>query len=67
MDYISEGNVYAPVIGKVSISGLLFADDLAIGLLTINRLQTGTDQIVKYCIEWNLKKNEKWFMYDQLM
>jgi hypothetical protein len=31
MTYISEGNVHAPVIGKMSIPGLMFADDLAIG------------------------------------
>jgi hypothetical protein len=31
MDYISEGNVHAPVIGRMSIPGLMFADDLAIG------------------------------------
>jgi hypothetical protein len=29
--WISEGNVHAPVIGKMSIPGLMFADDLAIG------------------------------------
>jgi hypothetical protein len=31
MDFISEGNVHAPVIRKMSIPGLMFADDLAIG------------------------------------
>jgi hypothetical protein len=84
MDYISEGNVSAPVKGKMSIPGLLFADDLAIGSFTVNGLQKGIDQIVKYCSDWKLKchlkktkilvlkggklkKNEKWFMYDQLI
>jgi hypothetical protein len=38
MDYISEGNVHAPVIGKMSIPGLMFADDLAIGSFTVNGL-----------------------------
>jgi hypothetical protein len=41
MDDISEGNVHAPVIGKMSISGLLFADSLAIGSFTVNGLQIG--------------------------
>jgi hypothetical protein len=85
MDYISEGNVHAPVIGKMSIPGWMFADDLAIGSFTVNGLQRGIDQIIKYCSDWNLKcnlkktkilvfkkggklkKNEKWFMYDQLI
>jgi hypothetical protein len=30
-DYISEGNVHATVIGKMSIPGLLLGDDLVIG------------------------------------
>jgi hypothetical protein len=34
MDYISEGNVHAQVTGKMSITGLLFAEDLAIGSFT---------------------------------
>jgi hypothetical protein len=63
----------------------MFADDLAIGSFTVNGLQRGIDQIVKYYSDWNLKcnlkktkilvfkksgklkKNEKWFMYDQLL
>jgi hypothetical protein len=59
MDYISEGNVHAPVIGKMSIPGLMFADDLTIGLFTVNGLRRGIDQIVKYCSDWNLKFNLK--------
>jgi hypothetical protein len=55
MDYISEGNVHALVTGKMSIPGLMFADDLAIGSFTVNGLQKGIDQIVKYCSDWNLK------------
>jgi hypothetical protein len=27
IDYINEGNVHAPVIGRISIPGLIFADD----------------------------------------
>jgi hypothetical protein len=48
IDYNSEGNVHAPVIGKMSIPELMFADDLVIGSFTINGLQSGTDQTVKY-------------------
>jgi hypothetical protein len=59
MGYISEGNVHAPVIGKVSILGLMFADNLAIGSFAANGLQRGIDQIVKYCGDWNLKCNLK--------
>jgi hypothetical protein len=43
----------------MSISGLLFADSLAIGSFTVNGLQRGIDQIVKYCSDWNLKCNLK--------
>jgi hypothetical protein len=39
MDYIDEDNVHAPVTGKMSIPGLMFADDLAIGSFTVNGLQ----------------------------
>jgi hypothetical protein len=42
--YISEGNVHAPVTGMMSIPGLLFADDLAMGSFTVNGLQRGIDQ-----------------------
>jgi hypothetical protein len=59
MDYISEGNVHASVIEKMTIPGLLFADCLAIGSFTVNGLQRGIDQIVKYCSDWNLKCNLK--------
>jgi hypothetical protein len=59
MEHISEGNVHAPVIGKMSIPGLMFAADLAIGSFTVNGLKRGTDQIVKYCGDWNLKCNLK--------
>jgi hypothetical protein len=30
-DYINESNNHAPAVGKVSIQGPLFADDLALG------------------------------------
>jgi hypothetical protein len=41
MDYISEGNVHAPVARKMSIPGLLFAGDSAIGSSTVNGLLRG--------------------------
>jgi hypothetical protein len=59
MDCISEGSVHAPVIGKMSIPGLMFVYDLAIGSFTVNGLQRGIDQMVKYCGDWNLKCNLK--------
>jgi hypothetical protein len=31
VDYINEGNTHVPAVDKMSIPGLLFADDLAIG------------------------------------
>jgi hypothetical protein len=43
MDAISEGNVHAPAIEKMSISGLLFANDLAIGSFAVNGLERGID------------------------
>jgi hypothetical protein len=36
---------------------LLFADDLPVSSCTINGLQKATDQVTKYCREWNLKCN----------
>jgi hypothetical protein len=33
----------------------MFADDSAIGSFTVNGLQRGIDQMVKYCGDWNLK------------
>jgi hypothetical protein len=57
--WITLVKVHAPVIGKMSIPGLMFADDLAIGSFTVNGLQRGIDQMVKYCGDWNLKCNLK--------
>jgi hypothetical protein len=48
IDYISESNAHAPAVGKMSIPGLRFADDLAIGLVTVAGLQKGTDNLTKY-------------------
>jgi hypothetical protein len=37
----------------------MFADNLTIGSFTVNGLQRGIDQIVKYFGDWNLKCNLK--------
>jgi hypothetical protein len=58
-DYINAGNVHAPIREKMSIRGLLLADDLYIGLFALNGLHKGTDQVVKFCSDWNLKYNLK--------
>jgi hypothetical protein len=47
INFIIESNVNVPIIGKTSVSVLLFAGDLAIGSLTVNGLQKGIDQVVK--------------------
>jgi hypothetical protein len=57
MEYINVDNSHAPSIGRITIQGLLFADDLAVSSLTSNGLQKEIDQIVRYCKEWNLKCN----------
>jgi hypothetical protein len=43
----------------MSIPGLLFADDLVIGSVTVTGLQKGTDNLTKYCKDWSLKCNLK--------
>jgi hypothetical protein len=59
IDYISKGNMHAPIMGQMSIPGLLFADDLATGSFTVNGLQKGIDQVVNYYRKLNLKCNLK--------
>jgi hypothetical protein len=44
INYISEGNVRAPITGKMSIRGLLFAGDLTTESCTVNGLQKRTKQ-----------------------
>jgi hypothetical protein len=53
IDYISESNTHAPAGGKTSFPGLLFADDLAIGSVTVTVLQKGIDNLIKYCKDWS--------------
>jgi hypothetical protein len=59
LDNVSEGNTHAPAVGKMSIPGLLYADELAIGSVTVTGLQNGVDNLTKYCKEWSLKCNLK--------
>jgi hypothetical protein len=40
-----------------SVSGLLFADDLAVRTTTSMRMQRAINSIKKYCEEWKLKIN----------
>jgi hypothetical protein len=35
IDYISESNTHVAAVGKMSIPGLLFADNLVIGSFTV--------------------------------
>jgi hypothetical protein len=55
--YISENNKHAPVTGMTTIPELLFAGNLAFSPFTDNGLETATDEVTKYCREWNLKCN----------
>jgi hypothetical protein len=57
VEYICVDNSQSPSIGPITISGLLFADDLAVSSFTNNGLQKKIDQIVRYCKELNLKCN----------
>jgi hypothetical protein len=54
-DYISKSNILAPAVGKTSIPGPLFADDVAICSVTITELEKGTDNLTKYYKDWSLK------------
>jgi hypothetical protein len=55
--YVSKANKHAPTVGDVTIPGLLYADDLAIGAFTVNGMQKAIDQIVKYYKDWSVKCN----------
>jgi hypothetical protein len=43
MKYIIEESTHAPIAGKQTVSGLMFADNLAIGSFTASSLQMGID------------------------
>jgi hypothetical protein len=55
--YVSKANPHAPTVSDVTIPGLLYTDDLAIGAFTVNGTQKAIDQIVKYCEDWSVKFN----------
>jgi hypothetical protein len=59
IDYISKVNPHAPVTATTTIPQLLFVDDLTSSSVTINGLQEATDQVTKYCREWNLKQKPR--------
>jgi hypothetical protein len=59
IDYINESNAHAPAVGKMSMPGLLFGDDLAIFSVTVTGLHKGNDNLTKYCKDWSLKCNLK--------
>jgi hypothetical protein len=44
-------------MGKMSIHGSLFTDNLAVGLFKVNDLQKGIYKMVKCYRDWNLKCN----------
>jgi len=54
MKYISEEITHAAIVGKQTIPGLMFADNLAIGSFTASGLQMGIDWMVKFCNKWYL-------------
>jgi hypothetical protein len=43
MKYITEESKHAPIAGKQTVPGLMFADNLAIGSFTASSLQIGID------------------------
>lgn len=47
------------MIGYVTLTKLLYADDLAGGAFTVNGLQKVNDQVAKYCKKFSLKCNLK--------
>jgi hypothetical protein len=57
MEYINVDNSHAPSIRRITIPGLLFADDLAVSSFTSSGLQKEIYHIVRHCKEWNFKCN----------
>jgi hypothetical protein len=49
MKYISEEITHAPIVGKQTIPGLMFADNLAIASFTASSLQIGIDWMGEFC------------------
>ena len=55
--YITQENLHAPVIGKMTVSGLLLAVDLKIALFTVSNLQKAINRVAKHCVDWNWNFN----------
>jgi len=47
----TQETLHAPVIGKVTVPGLLFADDLKIALFNVSNLQKAINRIAKHCVD----------------
>jgi hypothetical protein len=63
---MNNGDLRAPITGKRTVPGLLFAGDLAISSFSIKRLLKAIDKVVKYCSDWNLScdlKKSKMFVF----
>jgi hypothetical protein len=51
--YINIDNTDASQIDKINILGLLIVDDLAVSSFTRKDLQEVTDEVARFCKEWN--------------
>jgi hypothetical protein len=54
---LDEANIHPPTMRNRSVSGLLFADDLAVGTTTSIGMQRAINSIKEYCEERKLKIN----------
>jgi hypothetical protein len=48
VDYVSEVNLHAPIIGRKTVLGFLLANGLVVSSFTITGLQRAMNQVVKY-------------------
>jgi hypothetical protein len=54
---LDDANIHPPTVKNKHFSGLLFADDLAVGTTTSIGMQRAINSIEVYCEEWKLKIN----------
>jgi hypothetical protein len=54
---LDDVNIHPPTMRNRYVSGLLFADDLAVGTTTSIGMQRAINRIKEYCEEWKLKIN----------
>jgi hypothetical protein len=54
---LEEANTHPPVINQRQVVGLLFADDLAVGVTTRIGLQRAINYVKDFCEECGLKIN----------